>query len=118
MTYRDDNWLTQPAYTPKHPGPLVRQKMAMTEWFKGELGPLEKRTEVRTYRVALTCPKCGEGEMRFTGMTWPTGDPGYHHQCTKCEYLCAIQGHRYPETRMEGGRRRTYAGRSGEWPPR
>ena len=57
----------------------------MTEWFKGELGPLEKTTEVSTYRVALTCPKCGEGEMRFTGMTWPTGDPGLYRMCAESE---------------------------------
>ncbi len=73
----------------------------MTEWFKGELGPLEKSTEVSTYRVVLTCPKCGEGKMRFNGMTWPTAPPGYHHQCTKCEYICVIRGHQYPELSME-----------------
>ena len=73
----------------------------MVEWFSDALEPLEKKTEVRTYRVALSCPECGKGEMVFTGMTWPTVHPGYHHQCTKCVFICAIQGHQYPETRME-----------------
>ena len=44
-----------------------------------------------------SCPveNC-DGEMKFNGMTWPTGNPGYHHTCDKCGFTAAISGKRYP----------------------
>lgn len=44
-------------------------------------------------RVVWKCPtKDCFGEMVQTGMVWPTGDPGYHHQCNLCGFTAAIKG--------------------------
>ncbi len=44
-------------------------------------------------RVVWRCPAqdCF-GEMVQTGIVWPTGDPGYHHECNLCGFTAAIKG--------------------------
>lgn len=44
-------------------------------------------------RVVWKCPtKDCFGEMVQTGMVWPTGQPGYHHQCNLCGFTAAVKG--------------------------
>lgn len=73
---------------------------AGSRWFRGE--PNLKKTPMRPVNVTWPCPvtPC-DGEMRFNGMMWPTGDPGYHHTCTKCGFKAAIKGNKYPSIRYE-----------------
>lgn len=60
-----------------------------SRWFNRE--PEVRRTEVKTYRETWMCPCDGcHGEMEFNGHTWPTGDPGYHHTCSNCEFTAAV----------------------------
>lgn len=60
-----------------------------SRWFNQE--PKVKRIEVKTFRETWMCPCDGcSGEMTFNGMTWPTGDPGYHHTCSICEFTAAV----------------------------
>lgn len=44
-------------------------------------------------RLVWRCPvsHCG-GEMRYTGVDWPTGVPGHHHKCSNCSFTAAIKG--------------------------
>lgn len=66
-----------------------------SRWFEGDPTIVEK--PVVMVRVVWPCPVQGcAGEMKFNGMTWPTGDPGYHHTCTQCRFTAAIRGHQYP----------------------
>lgn len=66
-----------------------------SRWFHGE--PMITKRQVTPVRASWLCPtECG-GYMVFNGMTWPTGDPGYHHTCDQCGFTAAIHGHRYPE---------------------
>lgn len=45
------------------------------------------------YVVVWRCPITGcSGEMRYTGMDWPTGTPGHHHKCNSCGFTAAIKG--------------------------
>lgn len=67
----------------------------MSEWLPG--APEFRDTPVRPVRREVICPKCKEGTMWFTGTSWPTGDPGYHHKCSICEYVAAIRGGQYPK---------------------
>lgn len=65
-------------------------------WYSG---PIHKRKVVlRPVRESWVCPDpgCG-GEMIYTGGMWPTGDPGYHHQCDKCGLARAIHKEHYPQ---------------------
>lgn len=66
-----------------------------SRWFNQD--PQTREQPMRAVRVTWPCPvhPC-EGEMVYNGMSWPTGDPGYHHTCTICKFTAAIHGHRYP----------------------
>lgn len=67
-----------------------------SRWFKGE--PVTDRVRVETFREKWSCPCEGcKGEMIFNGMTWPTGDPGYHHTCNSCQFTAAVHA-QYPRT--------------------
>jgi hypothetical protein len=76
------------------------QPIAGSRWFNGE--PNVTRDAMIPVRLRWLCPieSCG-GEMIFNGMTWPTGDPGYHHTCNKCEFTAAVHGRRYPSIAYE-----------------
>ena len=65
------------------------------DWFVGT--PEIAVRPVRPVRHVWRCPRCVGGEMVYNGSWWPTGDPGYHHTCSKCGFTTAINGHRYPE---------------------
>ena len=56
----------------------------------------EKRVEVKTFIVRLTCHKCGEGEMKPTGHALASNPPLYPHRCHACgaEVTC---DERYPK---------------------
>lgn len=44
-------------------------------------------------QVVWRCPVAGcGGEMKYTGVDWPTGVPGHHHQCDSCGFTAAIKG--------------------------
>ncbi len=66
-----------------------------TRWFNTE--PTIEREPLIPMHASWRCPisDCG-GEMKFNGMTWPTGNPGYHHTCDKCEFTAAVRGKKYP----------------------
>lgn len=49
--------------------------------------------KVYPVKVVLTCEKC-RGEMKFTGEIFPTGKPGYAHEC-KCGHR-EIHNKSYP----------------------
>jgi len=65
-----------------------------SRWFNAEPEIAEK--PVQTFEQRWMCPMddCS-GEMVFNGLTWPTGDPGYHHTCDTCGFTAAIHD-RYP----------------------
>lgn len=69
-----------------------------SRWFSGE--PVVKKTPGRPLRVTWQCPLCS-GEMRYNGLIWPTGDPGYHHTCTVCGFSAVIKGKQYPYMEYE-----------------
>jgi hypothetical protein len=60
-------------------------------WFNGE--PAITETPMVPVQLRWLCPidDCG-GEMKFNGMVWPTGQPGYHHSCDKCGFTAAVHG--------------------------
>lgn len=66
-----------------------------SHWLRGE--PSVRRQEVKTYRETMACIKedC-DGEMVYTGCSWPTGTPGYHHKCDKCGEVVAVKGATFP----------------------
>ena len=43
---------------------------------------VEKRIELKTYRVIAAC-ECG-GQFEYAGTTYPTYPMRYSHRCTKC----------------------------------
>lgn len=51
--------------------------------------------QIRTV-VNWACPKCGDGNMRYTGEEWPTDPPGYHHQCDRCEHAAVVRLAKFP----------------------
>lgn len=62
----------------------------------------EKRTEVRTFMVRLMCDKCGEGEMKPTGVQLLSNPPQYPHRCDKCGFETTIRGGKaYPRIDYE-----------------
>lgn len=62
----------------------------------------EKRTEVRTFMVRLMCDKCGEGEMKQTGVQLLSNPPQYPHRCDKCGSETTIRGGKtYPRIEYE-----------------
>jgi hypothetical protein len=66
-------------------------------WFKGE--PTVREKVMVPVRQEWACPVEGcNGSMVFNGFTWPTGTPGYHHTCDKCEFTAAARGERFPRT--------------------
>ena len=68
---------------------------AGSRWFNEE--PKIEVTPVQAVMERWYCPIDGcDGQMKYTGMTWPTGDPGYHHKCDICDFTAAIQGAKYP----------------------
>lgn len=70
--------------------------IAGSRWFNVEPRIEEKRMVPVQQRWLCPIEEC-EGEMVFNGMTWPTGDPGYHHTCSKCGFTAAIRGATYPQ---------------------
>lgn len=68
----------------------------LSRWFRGE--PTVTSENVAPVRLRWMCPMpdCG-GEMHDTGHVWPTVDPGFHHQCDRCEFTAAIHGKKYPQ---------------------
>ena len=61
----------------------------------------EKRTEVRTIMVRLMCDKCGEGEMKPTGVCLTSNPPQYPHKCNKCGAEVTVRGKTYPRAEYE-----------------
>ena len=62
----------------------------------------EKRTEMRTFMVRLMCDKCGEGEMKPTGIQLLSNPPQYPHACNKCGAETTIRGGKtYPRFEYE-----------------
>ena len=47
---------------------------------------MEAKKEVKVFKVAMKCPKCNEGEMEYTGITFSTNQPKYQHLCPMCGY--------------------------------
>ena len=45
----------------------------------------ETRREVKTYLINYICDECGDGFMEPTGKMLLTNQPGFPHQCNKCE---------------------------------
>ena len=67
----------------------------MIEWFRGE--PKTSRTRLVPVMVRWLCPQEGcSGEMKYSGSSWPTGTPGYHHYCSVCGQGAAMGGKQYP----------------------
>lgn len=66
-----------------------------SRWFNAEPKLEERRMVPVQQRWMCPIDVCG-GEMKFNGMTWPTGNPGYHHTCDKCGFTAAIHGAKYP----------------------
>lgn len=90
-----------------------------SRWFRGELRIAHEKIIDKTYPMICVdfdgkeetvqfvtdwhyiqkwlCPnrECA-GEMKDSGWTWPTGDPGYHHTCSVCGFTAAIHGATYP----------------------
>lgn len=66
-----------------------------SRWFSG---PVMTHLEpVQAFQVRWFCPMPAcRGEMRYTGENWPTGNPGYHHQCTVCKFRAAIKEKQFP----------------------
>lgn len=81
------------------------EQCAGSRWFNRE--PTLVKSEVRVFEERWSCPCVGcDGEMKFNGMTWPTGDPGYHHTCSRCGFTAAIHGAKYPvHERVDDGER-------------
>lgn len=71
-----------------------------SRWFSGTLKIDKKRMVPVQLRWMCPIDDC-DGEMKFNGMTWPTGDTGYHHSCNKCGFTAAIRGERYPRIGYE-----------------
>lgn len=65
------------------------------EWFFAE--PALESKPMRPVRVGWLCPTEGcAGEMVATGVNWPMNSVGYHHKCTVCNNILAIQGKTFP----------------------
>lgn len=63
---------------------------------------MEKRTEVKAYRVDLTCESCGEGTMeRCDGGMLMSDPPQYPHRCTECGAETHVTGTKYPYMEYE-----------------
>ena len=61
----------------------------------------EKRPEVRIFTVRLMCDKCGEGEMKPTGICFTSSPPQYPHKCNNCGAEVTVRGNTYPRTEYE-----------------
>ena len=72
-----------------------------SSWFHGDLEDFVEREEVRPVREHLKCTEGCGGEMKFTGSTWSTFQPGYHHTCDKCGETVAIEGKQFPRISYE-----------------
>lgn len=81
------------------------QSCGGSRWFKGtmeiECTPTKAENglwmEEKT-KMEWLCPFCeGIGKMEWDYSIWPTGNPGYHHQCTRCKFRAAITGNTYPK---------------------
>ena len=58
---------------------------------------MEKRTEVKTYKVELVCESCNEGTMvSCSGVTLMSNPPQHPHKCTACGEGIHITGTTYP----------------------
>ena len=58
---------------------------------------MEKRTEVKTYKVELVCESCSEGTMEScAGMVLTSLPAQYPHRCTECGTETHITGTTYP----------------------
>lgn len=61
---------------------------------------MERRTEVKTFKVTLGCDRCG-GEMRPTGVAIMSSPPQYPHECGKCGDTQNIIDKQYPYVAYE-----------------
>ncbi len=58
---------------------------------------MEKRTEVKTYKVELVCESCDKGTMEScAGVVLQSHPPQYPHRCTECGVETHISGTTYP----------------------
>ena len=58
---------------------------------------MEKKTEVKTYKVELACENCGEGTMESCdGAVLTSNPPQYPHACTNCDAEIHVTGTTYP----------------------
>lgn len=92
-----DNYETVSTNTVNPEWEQFGESCAGSRWFNGK--PEVSERLVQTYEQRWLCPvKPCDGEMQFSGMVWPTGDPGYHHTCSKCGFKAAVCGGMYPRT--------------------
>ena len=47
---------------------------------------MEAKKEVKVFKVVMMCPKCGEAEMEYTGITFSTSPLKNQHLCPMCGY--------------------------------
>lgn len=44
----------------------------------------EQRQLVNVYQIVMACEACESGEMRLTGVAYPTAPMQYVHKCNNC----------------------------------
>lgn len=88
--------MSELSFREKYGEDAIKTPVGVSRWFRGK--PKLERFRVEVYEEHWLCPQDGcDGEMLPNGFVWPTGDPGHHHTCNKCEYTAAIHG-RFPRT--------------------
>lgn len=55
----------------------------------------EIHKELKPVQVNYTCDACGDGELKFTGMTKMSYPPIYVHKCSKCKEVFDLRK-KYP----------------------
>ena len=61
---------------------------------------MEKKKEVKVYRVEMMCDKCKQGTMKQTAMMYPAFPGQYEHQCDCCGYRTSYK-YAYPRIEYE-----------------
>lgn len=52
---------------------------------------MEKRVEVKTYKVYKICPVCKNGEMNPNGMVYTLNPAAYEHICNCCGHKATFR---------------------------
>lgn len=51
----------------------------------------ERKKEVRTFQVTMSCEKCGAGEMQPTGVALMSNPAQYPHRCDQCGHAQSFE---------------------------